>query len=96
MKSSPLLGLFRTGFILFYIPYIIVAVVALVLAVAFYFAYISDIKPPDDYHLDDTTPDVSHSIWTHPHFSMAVVAQFLYVAAQAGIFSLFINTEGLF
>ena len=31
------------------------------------------------------------SIWSHPHFWMAVVAQFLYVAAQAGIFSFFIN-----
>ncbi len=32
-----------------------------------------------------------HSIWSHPHFSGAVLAQFLYVAAQAGIFSFFIN-----
>jgi FHS family L-fucose permease-like MFS transporter len=33
----------------------------------------------------------SHSIWAHPHFSGATLAQFLYVAAQAGIFSFFIN-----
>jgi fucose permease len=32
-----------------------------------------------------------HSIWSHPHFSGAVFAQFLYVAAQAGIFSFLIN-----
>jgi FHS family L-fucose permease-like MFS transporter len=32
-----------------------------------------------------------HSIWTHPHFSSATLAQFFYVAAQAGIFSFFIN-----
>jgi MFS transporter, FHS family, L-fucose permease len=32
-----------------------------------------------------------HSIWAHPHFSGATLAQFLYVAAQAGIFSFFIN-----
>jgi MFS transporter, FHS family, L-fucose permease len=46
----------------------------------------------------------SHSIWAHPHFSAATLAQFFYVAAQAGIFSFFINyiiaevpaiTEGL-
>ena len=61
------------------------------LSVIFYFAYIPDIKTEDDYHLDDSTPNVSHSIWTHPHFVLAVVAQFLYVAAQAGIFSFFIN-----
>jgi FHS family L-fucose permease-like MFS transporter len=33
----------------------------------------------------------SHSIWAHPHFSGAALAQFFYVAAQAGIFSFFIN-----
>jgi FHS family L-fucose permease-like MFS transporter len=33
----------------------------------------------------------SHSVWSHPHFSAAVMAQFFYVAAQAGIFSFFIN-----
>lgn len=32
-----------------------------------------------------------HSIWAHPHFSGATLTQFLYVAAQAGIFSFFIN-----
>jgi FHS family L-fucose permease-like MFS transporter len=32
-----------------------------------------------------------HSIWSHPHFSGATLAQFLYVAAQAGIFSFFVN-----
>lgn len=33
-----------------------------------------------------------HSMWAHPHFSGATLAQFLYVAAQAGIFSFFINS----
>jgi FHS family L-fucose permease-like MFS transporter len=33
----------------------------------------------------------THNIWAHPHFSGAALAQFLYVAAQAGIFSFFIN-----
>jgi FHS family L-fucose permease-like MFS transporter len=80
-----------TGNETLYIPYVIVAVVVLVLAVMFYFAYIPDIKTEDDYHLDDASPEVSHSIWAHPHFVMAVAAQFFYVAAQAGIFSFFIN-----
>ena len=80
-----------TGSETLYIPYVIVAVVVCVLAVIFYFAYIPDIKTEDDYHLDDSTPNVSHSIWKHPHFVFAVLAQFLYVAAQAGIFSFFIN-----
>ena len=45
----------------------------------------------DDYHLDDAGAGRSHSIWSHPHFVLAVAAQFFYVAAQAGIFSFFIN-----
>ena len=74
-----------------WIPYAAIGVIVIVLAIIFFFANMPDIKMEDDYHLDDSTPNVSHSIWTHPHFVMAVVAQFLYVAAQAGIFSFFIN-----
>jgi len=80
-----------TGSATLWIPYAAVAVVVVVLAVIFYFASVPDIKVEDDYHLDDSSPDVSHSIWSHPHFVMAVAAQFFYVAAQAGIFSFFIN-----
>jgi len=32
-----------------------------------------------------------HSIWAHEHFSGATLAQFLYVAAQSGIFAFLIN-----
>ncbi len=80
-----------TGSETLYIPYVTVGFVVLVLSVIFYFAYIPDIKTKDDYHLDDSAAEVSHSIWRHPHFVLAVVAQFLYVAAQAGIFSFLIN-----
>ena len=74
-----------------YIPYVGVALVVLVIATVFFFADIPDIKTEDDYHLDDTAEGVSHSIWSHPHFVLAVAAQFFYVAAQAGVFSFFIN-----
>jgi len=80
-----------TGSANLWIPYAFIGVVVIVLAIVFYFANMPDIEMEDDYHLDDATPNVSHSIWTHPHFVMAVAAQFLYVAAQAGIFSFFIN-----
>lgn len=33
----------------------------------------------------------TQSIWSHPHFSGATLAQFFYVAAQSGIFAYFIN-----
>ena len=80
-----------TGAQTLWIPYAGVGVVVLLLAVVFFFAPVPDIKTEDDYHLDDSSPDASHSIWSHPHFVMAVAAQFFYVAAQAGIFSFFIN-----
>jgi FHS family L-fucose permease-like MFS transporter len=147
-----------------YIPYVAVGVVVLLIAGAFYFARVPDVKVQDEYHTDDaegvaptvqkeksrgailammflnvavaglsvylvlhtilpftgidvtvvekyfawiiaalvlaTLPKLlatartltTHSIWAHPHFSGATLAQFVYVAAQAGIFSFFINT----
>jgi FHS family L-fucose permease-like MFS transporter len=80
-----------TGSETLYIPYVGVAVIVIILAVIFFFAYVPDIKGEDDYHFDDATPQASRSIWSHPHFVLAVAAQFFYVAAQAGIFSFFIN-----
>jgi FHS family L-fucose permease-like MFS transporter len=92
-----------TGSQTLYIPYVVMAIVVIVLAAVFIFARVPDIKTEDDYRLDDSAepapdnsadesaPAASRSIWAHPHFTMAVAAQFLYVAAQAGIFSFFIN-----
>jgi FHS family L-fucose permease-like MFS transporter len=84
-----------TGSAMLWIPYFGVAVVVLVLAIIFFFANVPDVKMEDDYHLDDTAGSeaktASHSIWAHPHFVMAVVAQFFYVAAQSGIFAFLIN-----
>jgi FHS family L-fucose permease-like MFS transporter len=75
-----------------YIPYFVVAVVVLIMAVIFYFSSVPDINTEDEYHLDDSlATGIKRSIWSHPHFVGAVIAQFLYVAAQAGIFSFFIN-----
>jgi MFS transporter, FHS family, L-fucose permease len=81
----------NTGSQTLYIPYVGVAVIVIVLAGIFFVSNVPDIKTEDDYHLDDATPGAAHSIWKHPHFVMAVAAQFFYVAAQAGIFSFFIN-----
>lgn len=80
-----------TGSETLYIPYVASAIGVLVLAFIFFLVKMPDIPTADEYHMDNGTPGVSHSIWSHPHFTLAVVAQFLYVAAQAGIFSFFIN-----
>jgi FHS family L-fucose permease-like MFS transporter len=80
-----------TGSETLYIPYVGVALAAFVIATVFMFSEVPDIRAADDYQLDDTRAAASHSIWSHPHFVLAVAAQFFYVAAQAGIFSYFIN-----
>ncbi|HVU33954.1 MAG TPA: MFS transporter [Opitutaceae bacterium] len=75
-----------------YIPYVAIAIIVLVMAVIFFFANVPDLNTSDEYHVDDKSLAVTQrSIWTHPHFVGGVFAQFLYVAAQAGIFSFFIN-----
>jgi len=75
-----------------YIPYLIVAIVVILMSVIFYFAHVPDLNTEDEYQLNDSTDaTVKRSIWSHPHFTGAVAAQFFYVAAQAGIFSFFIN-----
>ena len=75
-----------------YIPYLAVAIIVLIMSAVFYFSYIPDLDTDDEYHLSDSTSTtIKRSIWSHPHFVCAVAAQFVYVAAQAGIFSFFIN-----
>lgn len=75
-----------------YIPYLAVAIIVLIMAVLFYFSNIPDLNTEDEYKLDaDSNESSKKSIWSHSHFSGAVAAQFFYVAAQAGIFSFFIN-----
>jgi len=63
-----------TGSANLWIPYAFIGVVVIVLAIIFYFANMPDIEMEDDYHLDDSTPDARQSIWSHPHFWMAVLA----------------------
>ncbi len=75
-----------------YVPYMAVAIIVLVMALIFFLADVPDLNTEDEYHIDDSAEKGSKgSIWSHPHFTGAVAAQFLYVAAQAGIFSFFIN-----
>ncbi len=74
-----------------FIPYMGVAVVVGVLFAIFCFANVPDINTPDDYAADGKTAGEAVHIWRHPHFVMAVLAQFLYCAAQTGVFGFFIN-----
>jgi FHS family L-fucose permease-like MFS transporter len=74
------------------LPYVIIGSVVLAIAAVFSFTRL----PALDGTLDEDATAKSSTkpikgLWQHPHFIMAVVAQFFYVAAQTGINSFFIN-----
>lgn len=72
-----------------YVPYLGIAVVVAVLLIIFVFSHLPDVTEPQ------TTADAEagggKSLWRRPRFVFGVGAQFLYVAAQTGIFAFFIN-----
>jgi FHS family L-fucose permease-like MFS transporter len=75
-----------------WIPYVGVACIVLVMAVIFYFAPLPDLTGDEAEVAPKaaaTAPTVT--LWQRRHFVGGVSAQFFYVAAQAGIFSFFIN-----
>lgn len=75
-----------------YIPYLVVALVVLLMVAVFYVSEMPNLNTEDEYQVNSTgVKNAKQSLWRYPHFSAAVVAQFFYVAAQAGIFSFFIN-----
>lgn len=72
-------------------PYMLIGSVVVVVAIAFIFTPLPDIKERDIE--GDGTGDnpPMRMLLKHPFFVIAVVAQFLYVAAQTGVNSFFIN-----
>jgi len=76
---------------LLYLPYVGVAILATTIAIVFYFAYVPEIENSDPLSVDNPTLGSARHLMAYKPFSMALIAQFLYVGAQAGIFSFFIN-----
>jgi MFS transporter, FHS family, L-fucose permease len=77
-----------------WIPYAYIAVGVIILAIVFAFVKMPDLAGDEDDHggHQEIIPGAAaRPLWSNWHFSGAVVAQFFYVAAQAGIFSFFIN-----
>jgi FHS family L-fucose permease-like MFS transporter len=70
-------------------PYMIIGSVVVLVAIAFIFTPLPDIKEKDIEGSEENPP--MRMLLKHPFFIIAVVAQFLYVAAQTGINSFFIN-----
>jgi MFS transporter, FHS family, L-fucose permease len=70
-------------------PYMLVGSVVIVVAIAFIFTKLPDIKEQVPEGSEENPP--MRMLLKHPFFILAVVAQFLYVAAQTGVNSFFIN-----
>lgn len=70
-------------------PYILTGICVLVIAAFIFFTKLPDIVEEDD--VEDVAGTELKSMWQHKHFILAIIAQFLYCAAQTGIFSFFIN-----
>ncbi len=80
------------------IPYVSLGVVVVLVAVMFFLAKMPEVNPETEAHptgLNETSEDkpkiIHRPLIRQQHFVMAVVAQFLYVAAQTGIGSFFVN-----
>jgi FHS family L-fucose permease-like MFS transporter len=73
-------------------PYLILGVCVLIIAILFFFTRLPNIVETDEHPVNTTNEAVAtKSMWAHKHFIFAIIAQFLYCAAQTGIFSFFIN-----
>ncbi len=74
-----------------YIPYLIVAGIVILLIAAFSIAPVPELHAAS--HARETVNGQTHArpLIRERHFVLAVVSQFLYCAAQTGIFSFFIN-----
>ena len=69
-------------------PYVGLGILVLLVLVLFLFTKLPEISPEEDI---DVPLGVSKPLIEQKHFVLAVLAQFLYVAAQTGIGSFFIN-----
>jgi len=74
-----------------YLPYLIVAGIVLALILAFAFAPVPDLHATQAAESAQATARPRRPLFRERHFVSAIVSQFLYCAAQTGIFSFFIN-----
>jgi FHS family L-fucose permease-like MFS transporter len=73
-----------------YIPYLGVGIGVTVLIAVFVLAYVPDLRAEEEVKTEAEGKG-RKSLWRRSHFTLGVAAQFLYVAAQTGIFSFFVN-----
>jgi len=73
-----------------YIPYMGIGIAVAVLLVIFFFAKVPDVRAVEEFKAEAEGKS-KKPLFKRSHFTLGVVAQFLYVAAQTGIFSFFVN-----
>ena len=74
--------------------YILVGSVVLLVAILFIFTKLPEVQVEEDTDAEEkeyVPASGTASMWRHPQFVRAIIAQFCYCAAQTGIFSFFIN-----
>ncbi|MGY4494634.1 sugar MFS transporter [Pseudomonas sp. TE3610] len=69
------------------LTYVVLAAIVLMLMMVFSAAALPEMVAEEDA----TCADASRSIWSFPHFTGALIAQFCYMAAQVGVGAFFIN-----
>jgi FHS family L-fucose permease-like MFS transporter len=73
-----------------YIPYLGIGVAVAILLVIFIFAKVPDVRAQEEFKAE-AEGSGKKPLRRRSHFTAGVAAQFLYVAAQTGIFSFFVN-----
>lgn len=73
------------------LPYLLIAAVVAVLLAVFRFAPVPDLHAARSASASTGARATDRPLWREWHFVLAVASQFLYVAAQTGIFSFYIN-----
>ncbi len=72
------------------LPYMLIGTLVLIVALLFWRIKFPAIRE-EEHEKDDESTGRLKDLLKYPHFVLAVVAQFLYVAAQTGVNSFFIN-----
>jgi FHS family L-fucose permease-like MFS transporter len=73
-----------------YLPYLGIGIAVAVIGVVFLFADVPDLHAEEEF-VAEAAGASTKPLYLRHHFTLAVLAQFLYVAAQTGVFSFFVN-----
>jgi FHS family L-fucose permease-like MFS transporter len=73
------------------LPYILIGTLVMIVAIFFWRVHFPEAKEDIQTEDKEASSGKFSDLLKHPHFVLAVVAQFFYVAAQTGINSFFIN-----